>query len=462
MDRDTIVAISTPNGTGAIGIIRVSGTLAFPIATKVLVHGGFPFNEDSLRLKSRKSLYVGFQDPVTKNLLDRILFIGFSKPHTYTGEDLCEYHFHGNPILLRSALEVICKSGARPAMPGEFTKRAYSNGKMDLTEAEAVRRIIHSRSRLELELARKNYFGEISKLSSRLRSELIGLKAEFEAEIDFSTEDLTYETREERSARIRRIIQLTETVIEKSARTDRLIGKSKVVLIGEPNAGKSSLLNLLIGRERAITSPIPGTTRDYISEDLQLSGIPIQLIDTAGLRETKDEIEQLGIEKTLQEVRNANLCLYLIDMSQDRDWKEFMRANREILRKSVLVANKLDSRSPSWSEDEWRVEFPDSRLLSISCRTGEGVEELISVIQEELAGKESSEEFVLLEDRQKYHFQRMVESLSRADELIQTRAPAEIVIEEINESLHEVSNLLGEISTEEILGRIFSTFCVGK
>lgn len=459
---DTIAAISTPPGTGAIGIIRVSGDNSFSIATKVLRRNGALLSMEEVFQSPRKALYLEFFDPIHSRTIDKMIALFFLSPHSYTGEDMLELHFHGNPILLKEALTVLLEVGARPAEPGEFTKRALWNGKIHLPEAEALGRLIQARSSFELQLARKNYFGELSRLSSRLRSQLIGIKAEWEAEIDFSTEDLTFESREERLNQIQKIIELTKNLLESSKRAEQYLQKFKIVILGEPNAGKSSLMNLLLGRERAIISPIPGTTRDYITDEITLAGIPIQLVDTAGVRETLDSIEKEGIQRTLLEAKKANLKIFLIDCSGDQNWTEFIQRNKELLDNSFIVFNKNDKKSNEFSIDLWNKEFPNNKKIFISCKTKEGIPELIQAVEELLSLNQNADDYNMLEERQKYHFQKMLESLEKAVILIQSNAPPEIVAEELNESIREVSSVMGEITTEEILGRIFSVFCVGK
>jgi len=464
---DTIAAISTAPGMGAIGIIRVSGTQTIPICLHFLFSSNNQkFTQEELERNHRRMVFSEFKS--SDKLIDKIVFAFFKGPNSYTGEDLVEFHFHGNGILLKQALNEIFKMGARPAEPGEFTKRAYLNGKLNLPEAEAIGRLIHSRSQFELELAQKNFFGEISKLSSRLRSELVGIKAECEAEIDFSTEDLTFESLEERRGRIAKIRGICNNLLSKAARAETMIGKSKVVLFGEPNVGKSSLMNVILGRERSIISDRPGTTRDFISEDLNLKGVPIQLVDTAGVRETEDEIERKGIQQSMRESLSANLRLFLIDSSKSWNFSDFVEKNISYLSGTILLANKIDIADASWSTENTHLEFQKLdldqaiQILEISCKTGQGIPELIQILEERLTTSDPTEEYILLEDRQKYHFQMISDCLAKADELMLMSAPAEIVVKEIDEALRQVGTLLGAVSNEEVLGRIFSTFCVGK
>ncbi|EKQ85783.1 tRNA uridine-5-carboxymethylaminomethyl(34) synthesis GTPase MnmE [Leptospira kirschneri] len=455
--NDTIAAVSTPSGAGAIGIIRMSGPEALTISSSFL----FSKNKflSPSEILPRTAIQCVFQ--IGDRKVDQILFFYFKAPNSYTGEELCEFHFHGNPILLREALDAIFRAGARPAKQGEFSRRAFLNEKLDLTEAEAIGRLISARSRFELELAQKNVFGEVSRFTSNLRSQLISLKAECEAEIDFSTEDLTYESLEERKTRIENIKSLCQTVISKSDSAEKLIQQFRIVLYGEPNTGKSSLMNVLLGRERSIISEIPGTTRDYISEEILLEGIPVRLVDTAGVRETTDHIEKLGIERSEKEFQSADIRLFLVDVSKKENWKEFISKSRERLEGSILVANKIDILDSSWNRNLFS-DIKDLIVLEISCKTKEGILKLLDTIKERTGRLGHSEDYVLLEERQRYHFETIIKCLDKTLCLIEEGTPAEIYIQEINYALVEIGEINGRVDTEEVLGRIFSKFCVGK
>ncbi|MDV6234166.1 tRNA uridine-5-carboxymethylaminomethyl(34) synthesis GTPase MnmE [Leptospira ellisii] len=455
--NDTIAAVSTASGVGAIGIVRVSGPEALKLSSSFLYSKNRILLPEEIR--PRNAIQCVFQ--VGDRKLDQILFLYFKGPNSYTGEDLCEFHFHGNPILLREALDALFRAGARPAKQGEFSRRAFLNEKLELTEAEAVGRLISARSRFELELAQKNVFGEVSRFTSNLRSQLISLKAECEAEIDFSTEDLTYESLEERRARIETVKSLCKTVISKSDSAEKLIQQLRIVLYGEPNTGKSSLMNLLLGKDRSIISEIPGTTRDYISEEILLEGIPVRLVDTAGVRETEDKIEKLGIERSEKEFRSADIRLVLIDVSQKEEWKEFIKRNLDRLEGSILVANKIDIRDSSWDRSAF-TDLKNTIVCEISCKTGEGVPTLLGSIKERAGTVGHSDDYVLLEERQRYHFETILRSLENTLRLLEEGAPAEIYIKEIDYALSEIGEVNGRVDTEEILGRIFSKFCVGK
>lgn len=458
---ETIAAISTSLFPSAIGVIRVSGPGTIHICTQVLQRSNKPLTSETILSNIQKTLYCEFTHNEKK--IDQIIFVFFQSPHSYTGEDLAEFHLHGNPILLSKALEIIFSLGARPAEKGEFTKRAYLSGKLDITEAEAIGRLISARSRLELELAQKNVFGEIHKLESKLRSSLMNLKAECEAEIDFSTEDLTFESFEERRARLISVKELCLKVLKDSERANNILEKLKIVIYGEPNTGKSSLMNILLGKERAIVSPIAGTTRDFLSEEIQLGGIPIQLVDTAGVRETDDHIEKMGIQKSEKEFATANIRLVVVDISQPPD-SVFLYKYSEKLKGSIVLWNKSDIKQKDWTSElkmEWMKKF-DCQIVEISCTLNKGIEELLKTIENKIQTTDISDELILLEDRNKYLFKKIVESLSLAEKHMLENAPVEIYVKEIDFALEAIGKINGKVDTEEILGRIFSKFCVGK
>lgn len=396
--------------------------------------------------------------------MDQVLFTFYKAPNSFTGEDMGELSMHGNPILMRKVLELLFTLGARPAERGEFTKRAYLNGKLNISSAEAISRIVNARSKFELELAQKNLFGELQKLESRLRSELINIKAECEAEIDFSTEDLTFESLEERKNRFKRVIELCQKVIDGSQRAEQVIQKTKIVIYGEPNVGKSSLMNLILGKERAIVSHIPGTTRDFLTEDLYLEGLPIQLVDTAGIRETEDLVEKLGIQRSEKEFESANVRILVIDLSQSYDVNKFFERYGTKLKNTIVLGNKFDILHSTWNLNEFAKNLSEvgARFIKCSCKSKEGVDELLSKIHELVSSSENHEDFILLEERNIYLLKQIISNLNQALKLLEENAPAEIYVKEIDCSLDLVGQINGRIDTEEILGRIFSKFCVGK
>ncbi len=461
LKNDTIAAISTPLLSGAIGIIRLSGPDTLSISEKILSKNSIPLTKDKISQSPRSAIYCDLGYPIP---IDKIIYTYFKSPFSYTGEEMAEFSLHGNPILLREALELLFKEGARPAERGEFTKRAYLNGKVDLTQAEAIAQMIRARSRFELELAQKNNFGEIHRLTSKLRSELINLKSECEAEIDFSTEDLTFESLSERVERIKNVISLCKTTLQRSDRAESLIESTKIVIYGEPNTGKSSLMNLLLGKDRAIVSDTPGTTRDFLSEEIQISGIPIKLVDTAGIRSTDDTVEKLGIEKSKSEYNSANIKIIVIDASNYKDSLNFIKTHFKDFKNSIILANKIDMVSSDWDRKEFNkiLDNQERSYFEISCKSKDGIEEFINYLYERINRTENPENLILLEARNKYHFGKILISLETTLHLIDNNSPAEIYVNEIDEALVSIGLINGKIDTEEILGRVFSKFCVGK
>lgn len=458
--NDTIAAISTPHAPGAIGMIRVSGSHTGSILAHLLQKNSQTLCQNYFHQQKRRAIYCDFYDGST--VLDQVVSLFYPGPNSYTGEDVAEIFFHGNPLLLNRGLELIFIHGARPAENGEFTRRAYIHGKLDLTAAEAVHRVITARSQFELQLAQNNAFGKLKQLASQIRSKLIHLKAECEAEIDFSGEDLTYQSLSQREKQINDLQQMITEIIAGSERANSIINHSKIVLYGAPNTGKSSLLNALMGKERAIVSDIPGTTRDYISETIYIEGMPVQLVDTAGVRQTEDQVEKQGISRSQKEFDSADIGIYMLDASLTLAETDPVHS----LTKSgntIFVANKSDIAHTHWQQERKKLQKEKSiDILELSCKTGEGVKRLLELIHSKLQNAESGTEYILLEERNKHHFRQIDSSLQKAAQLMHEKAPPEIYIKEIDIALEEIGRVNGKVETEEVLGRIFSKFCVGK
>ncbi|MEQ9363755.1 MAG: GTP-binding protein, partial [Leptospirales bacterium] len=347
----------------------------------------------------------------------------------------------------------------RPANPGEFTRRAYLNGQLELTRAEAVHRIVTARTHLELAASRKNLYGEVSRLVSRFRSAIIHLKAETEAEVDFSTEDLTFESLDARKVRVRELVRQLEAIIERGRETERLRAGFQVALVGVPNAGKSSLLNRMLGWDRSIVSPVAGTTRDYVSEEIELDGVQLRFVDTAGLRTTDDQIEEQGVRLSRRTMQQSQVVLHVID--GERAPYEFPEL--ETGGAIVHVFNKLDLRDAYAEHEVYRQVAAEDLRVSVSCETGAGFEELRAQLRKLLFQNPTvAENPLLLEDRHRYHFTHIKEALAKVLELWELGAPDEITALEIDRALEHTGAVAGRIDNEEVLGRIFSVFCVGK
>lgn len=444
---DTIVAISSPPGRGAVGLVRLSGKEAFSIASAFCRKTGGAV----LPADPRKALHTQILEPDGK-LLDSALFLFLKGPASYTGEDTVELTCHGNPLILRRVVELCLQGGARPATAGEFTLRAFRNGKLDLVQAESVKRIVEARSRLELFAGQRMQAGILSRFLDEIRSKLIGLKAEIEAEIDFSTEDLTLQSQAERHNTSRQIIQDLEQMIQKSRGTTEMLSRWQITLVGLPNAGKSSLLNALLKEDRALVSDIPGTTRDTVAEDRDLAGTTVRLVDTAGLRSSSDPLEQAGMERTRLALRNSQIIVHVVDGSLPAHQKQLLQEEVPAHASVIVVLNKCDRLHPDHAASD---------LLAVSAKTGEGLAKLEQMLESTIESAYPPEP-VLLEIRQMHHLKLAASALQRMQKLQTAAAPPEIVALEIQGALDEIGAITGAIDTEEVLGKIFSTFCIGK
>lgn len=468
-EEATIVAVSTPPGRGAIGIVRISG----PAAGLALRHH-CRFKRDILAFPRR--MLVGEFLDLQGQVIDRGLAVYHPAPHSYTGEDLAELFLHGNPLLLQRLIDTLGQQrGIRPAEPGEFTKRAYLHGKLDITEAEAVQRLIAARSEWELMASRKNLQGALKRMVSRFRSGIIHLKAEIEADLDFSTEDLALQSKQERIEQVELLLEDLEGILQRSQITRRICSGIQAVLVGPPNAGKSSLFNQILGWERAIVSAEAGTTRDYVSEEIQLKGVTLSLIDTAGLREVEGEIERKGIHLSKQLIQQSQIVLHVIDGARPpypypeilegastqpsiKEASAQAASARPSIKASVIhVINKSDLESSK--KHSLPAEASSAR---VSCATGEGMEALQDLLCEHIFLDASPADAILLEERHRRHLLRARDALQKTVALWEQRAPDEIVALEVDRALENIGAISGRIDNEEILGRIFSLFCVGK
>ncbi len=458
---DTIIAVATAPGRGAVGLVRISGPNALSIIEKFCRRANVPGSLDGPPTEAgdappfarspRKQFFCKISDASDADL-DTGLVVYFPGPHSYTGENTAELSLHGNRLLLRDFVRAVTDSGlARPADAGEFTRRAFLHGKMDLAQAEAVRRIVDARSEFELKSGRRALAGELSRMVSRFRSALIGLKAETEAEVDFSDEDLTFESREKRRLRVESLLGEIEKIVEGGQAALRLADGFQIALAGVPNAGKSSLLNRMLGWDRSIVSETPGTTRDYVTEEFQIDGVSVRLVDTAGLRATEDSVEEEGVRRSKKEIHRSEIVLHVIDGSRP-DYAEPFEARPNV----IDVVNKSDQLH---ADSAWK-RLKGSGVL-VSCVTGRGFDELRNTIHKMMFAGVSHEP-MLLEERQRYHFLKIRDALRAVLSLWNDRAPDEITALEIDRALEHCGEITGRISTEEILGRIFSLFCVGK
>jgi len=454
--RDTIAAIATPYGESAIGIVRLSGEKSLEILKKI-------FKSPSGKIKPR---YAHYGYIVNKNgePIDEAVVIYYKAPHSYTGEDMVEINLHGNPLILKEVLNRILEEGARLAEPGEFTKRAFLNGKLDLTQAEAVAELISAKTELARKLALNQLRGALSREIKPLREELLMLHALVESSIEFEEEDIPTIEKEDLEKRLKKILQRVDKLLQ-TAKTGKAIRQGiKLAIVGRPNVGKSSLFNRLLGEERAIVTDIAGTTRDYIEETVNLKGIPINLIDTAGIRETSDLVERIGVERSLQKLKEADVVLFVLDASKEKPSEEDLKLARlveGVKKPTIVVLNKIDlGRKLDLSQLPLKAE----RVVEVSAKTGEGIEKLADAILE-VAGVQTAEGGnIYISVRHEELLKRARKALENALKYLREGEfySPEILMLDIREASDALGEIIGEVTTEDVLGQIFSTFCIGK
>lgn len=445
----TIAAIATAPGEGAIAVIRISGPDALRVAKKI-------FSGPVEQYKSHTSHFGKIVNELDE-LIDHVLLLVFRAPRSYTGEEIIEIHCHGGSLIAKRVLETVFKAGARPALPGEFTFQAFCNGKLDLAQAEAVQKLIASKSDLAHQSASAQLEGALSNKIGSFQKELTRLAAILEAWVDFPEEGLEFTTME-------KILQDLETCQSSMQRLLETFDEGKVIhdglhlcLLGSPNVGKSSLMNALLGQERAIVTPIAGTTRDLIEEPMKLGGLFFKLIDTAGIRTTEEEIEQEGIRRSLNTLKRADLVLLLLDAS--RPLNEY---DRNLLascpeNKTLFIWNKIDLSPP-------KENLNHPHIVHLSAKNQTGLDELKQAIENMIwkKGPPSKEEVILTSLR---HYQALSEAisfLSQVMENLKQDVSPEFIAFDLRSSLHSLSSILGTDVSEDILSSIFSQFCLGK
>ncbi len=459
--HDTITAIATARGEAGIGIVRVSGPLALSIAAELFRSPGkLPPPE----LPTHTLTYGHVVDTsASEAVIDEVLLGVMRAPKTYTGEDIVEFNCHGGIVPLTVVLDLVVKSGARIAEPGEFTKRAFLNGKLDLAQAEAVAELIASKTDLSRKIAIDALAGKLSDTVNELNDQIAALLAEVEASIDFPEEDLDF-MKVETQLKTARSVQNDLTTLLETADDGRLITEGvNVAILGKPNVGKSSLLNALVGTTRAIVTDIPGTTRDTIEEMINIGGIPLKLIDTAGIRSTDDIVEQQGVDRSKAVRDTAELLLLMFDASQPLN-----DADRELLQvaqasSAILILNKVDLPVLT-SSTEILAHCPKKRIVETVIPEGKGLDKLKTTVSQELLGEEFriGESPIVTNARHQEALRRANEALDYVIESLENRMPPELVAVDLRISLDGLGDIVGKTTTEDILDRIFAQFCVGK
>ena len=445
MLADTIAAISTALGEAAISVLRLSGPQAFAIAQQVA--------RTKRDLQPRKAVLADIVDG-EGHVIDHAMLLAFPGPASYTGEDTVELHCHGGVLVTQRVLSLLLNAGVRAANPGEFTQRAFLNGKMDLTQAEAVMDLIHAQSTLAIRAANEQLEGSIGREANAMREELIHVLAHIEAYIDFPEEDISPDVGQAMLARIDAILERTTRMLATAEHGRILRHGARTVICGEPNVGKSSLLNVLLGFERAIVSATAGTTRDTIEELLQVHGIPLRLVDTAGLRCSTDEIEQYGIARTGKEIERADLMIEVVDATRSAAETQRVVSDLESAPR-ILVLNKADlGVHPSWTDG-----------IRVSCMTSNGIEELRANVRDivlQHSGHMAMDHPVAINARHQACFQRVATSLTACRASLVNGDAPEFTALEAREAMQALGDVTGQIDIEDVLDVVFSSFCIGK
>ena len=456
-EQDTIAAIATPPGEGGVAIVRVSGIDAERIAQRIFTRS----RGRNGSLRSHLLYHGSIRDPQSERVVDEVLLTIMRQPRSYTGEDVVEVHCHGGAFLARQILGLILTQGARQAEAGEFTKRAFLNGKLDLAQAEAVLDLIRAKTARGAELALSQVSGALSIHVSELREELLDILVQVEAAIDFPDEDIEVLQNPKLVEKVYRLAKKI-SVISATYEWGRLFREgAKVCICGRPNVGKSSLLNALLGEARVIVTEIPGTTRDVIEESINLDGLPVVIWDTAGIRETGDQIERLGVELSRQYLERADLAIVVFDGSEKLTAGDLALLRLVNDRKHLVVINKYDL-PMSFSADDVKCHSREAEIVLVSATTGVGIDGLKSTLREQLLNHQAEPEVVVTNVRHRSGLLRSAESLELGANAIESGLPPELAAVNLNEAREALEEIIGIINNENILEQVFSNFCVGK
>ena len=456
--EDTIAAVATAYGEGGIGIIRISGEEALPILQEI-----FEFHGDTDTFISRRMTYGKIIDKEKNQIIDEVLAVYMKGPKTYTAEDVVEINCHGSMVSLRKTLALVLRKGARLAEPGEFTKRAFLNGRLDLSQAEAVIDMIRAKTDKSFDVAVSQLEGRLSLKVEEIRQKLLDLLVDITVNIDYPDEDIeemTYEKLEES-------IVETQDMIEKllaTSSTGKMIREGiKIAIVGKPNVGKSSLMNGLLKETRAIVTDIPGTTRDTIEEVLSIRNIPVYLVDTAGIRETADKVEKMGIEKSKEAFNQADFILFLLDGSRPLEEEDLQIMELLKERKSLVLINKRDL-GEAISIEEIAAKLPASQVIEASLLKGQGITEIEDAVEDLVYGGEivQKESMMVNNVRHIELLQQAVKSLADALHMSKGREALDFIEVDVKNAYERLGEIIGETVSDDIINEVFARFCLGK
>jgi len=462
--EDNIIALATPSGAGAIAVIRISGTGAIDLVA--------PFFKSirGKKLNQQKSHTIVLGHIIDgEKTLDEVLIAVFKGPNSYTGENVVEISCHGSPYIQQQIIQLFLRNGCRTADAGEFTLRAFLNGKMDLSQAEAVADLIASDNEASHQIAIQQMRGGFSNEIKKLRQELLDFASLIELELDFSEEDVEFANREQFTNLVYKIQQVLKKLIDSFAVGNVIKNGIPIAIVGEPNVGKSTLLNALLNEERAIVSDIAGTTRDAIEDEIAIGGIGFRFIDTAGIRDTNDYVESMGIQKTFDKINQAQVVVYLVDsLDLISDTSNFKKLHIEIeqlknknpQKQLIVILNKADALTQK-QRDSITKEFSDALLLS--AKTGEGLEELQQQLLEFInTGRLRNNDTIVTNSR---HYDSLLKALEEIEKVqfgISEDISSDLMAIDIREALYHLGEITGQVTNDELLGNIFANFCIGK
>jgi tRNA modification GTPase len=475
-NNDTICALSTANGIGAIGLIRISGNEALVIVSSI--------SSKNLEGKDSHTAHFATIKNAAGEIIDEVLITIFSKGKSFTGEEIAEIGCHGSPFIQQQIIQLLLANGCRMAEPGEFTMRAFMNGKMDLSQAEAVADLIASQSRNAHNIAMKQMRGGFSSELKQIREKLINFASLIELELDFGEEDVIFADRTQLNRMVNDVLLYIQRLAKSFELGNAIKNGVPVAIVGAPNTGKSTLLNTLLGEDRAIVSNIEGTTRDVIEETLNINGILFRLIDTAGIREGAETIEAMGIERSLEKIRSAQIVLVMSDYSEEgsvseghksmdtqtaNDWVNELQTQYPD-KKFVLIGNKADLRStdslryiPIENRDTQSDGLSSIQFISISAKEGKGIDELRAWMEKEVLGNfDLANETIVSNVRHYDALTKTEASLQSAKNGLESDVSSDFVAMDIRQAMYQLGTITGDISSDEILGNIFSKFCIGK